>query len=159
MGNRGEGAEFKKGGNRLGVSDALGKAFSCGGKFECSRVKESSAEGLRAKGLSEKSETPCNLGGGAIEKREGLLEAGILGGCKGSDGGMGGWEGQDLGFCFVEDDANRRTKALEGFDEDGEVIIWEEGKSIVEVCVGGALRAAAVVTALMGCASGLCPFL
>ena len=159
MGSGGGGEECRRGGDGVWGSEALGKGFRCEGKCECSRVKEGGAEGLRDKELSEKSETRCNLGGGAIEKGVDLLEAGKLGGCKGSDGGMGGWEGQDLGFCFVEDDANRRTKALEGFDEDGEVIIWEEGKSIVEVCVGGALRAAAVVTALMGCASGLCPFL
>jgi hypothetical protein len=36
---------------------------------------------------------------------------------------MGGWESEDLGFCFVEDDAQRKIKALEIFDENREVVV------------------------------------
>ncbi len=78
----------------------------------------------------------------------------MLGGGKGSGSCMGGGESQDLGFCCVEDDAERGTKALESFDKNGEVIVREKSKSVIEVCMCSAPGATAIIAGLAVGATG-----
>ena len=139
----------------MGVVYPLGEAFGSRGEVIGGGLQIASAEREGAKRLAEESNAFMKLGGGAVEEGEGLLETVELGGREGDSSGMTCWESEDLGFCLVQEDTKGGAKALEGFNENWEVLVRKERESIVEVGVCSALRATTVVAMLVLCTAGL----
>jgi hypothetical protein len=102
-----------------------------------------------AERLAKETNAALEFRGGTVEEGQSVVEAGELGWGEGGGSGVRGREGEDFGLGLIEMDAKGGAKSLEGGNKKREVLVRKKSKGVVEIGMGGAARAKAVITRLV----------